>query len=64
MITMNNATITIININTFSGSIPTGHDLVVFEEGNPNSALVLYGFDEVGMFDSALNNPIYGFAQS
>ena len=53
--------ITIIDINTFSGAIPTGKDLVVFEKGNPNSALVLYGFDEVGMFDSEFKNPTYGF---
>ncbi len=54
--------IEIINIKTFSGSIPTGKDLVVFEKGNPDSALVLYGFDEVGMFDSQLKHPVYGFA--
>jgi len=61
---MNNTTITTININTFTGSIPTGHDLVVFEKNNPSSALVLYGFDEVGMFDLQFKNPTYGFAKN
>lgn len=56
--------ITTIDIKTFNGSIPTGKDLVVFEKNNPASALVLYGFDEVGMFDHQFKNPIYGFAQS
>ena len=55
--------ITIIDINTFTGSIPTGQELVVFEKGNPSSALVLYGFDEVGMFDAQFENPTYGFAK-
>ena len=54
--------ITIIDIVKFQGSIPTGQDLVVFEKGNPDTALVLYGFDEVGMFDSEFSNPTYGFA--
>ena len=49
------------NINTFTGTIPMGEDLVVFEKGDPESALVLYGFDEIGMFDSDFKNPTYGF---
>jgi len=49
------------NINTFAGTIPVGENLVVFEKGDPESALVLYGFDEIGMFDSDFSNPTYGF---
>ena len=49
------------NINTFTGMIPPGEDLVVFEAGDTESALVLYGFDEIGMFDSDFKNPTYGF---
>ena len=49
------------NINAFVGTIPVGEDLVVFEKGDPESALVLYGFDEIGMFDSDFTNPTYGF---
>ena len=41
--------------------IPPGEDLVVFEKGDTESALVLYGFDEIGMFDSDFTNPTYGF---
>ena len=50
------------NINTFEGSIPSGFDLVIAEENNVvDSAMVLYGFDEVGMFDAEFTNPVYGF---
>ncbi len=49
------------NINTFTGTIPMGEDLVVFEKGDPESAWGLYGFDEFGMFDSDFTNPTYGF---
>ena len=55
------------NIHTFSGGIPTGTDLVVFEKENPPSEshpmLVLYGFDEIGLFDSSFKNPVYGFCK-
>lgn len=50
------------NINTFKGTIPDGYELVVHEkDGNVKDGFVLYGFDEVGMFDSDVNNPIYSF---
>ena len=50
------------NIKTFEGSIPSGFDLVIAEENNVvDSAMVLYGFDEVGMFDDEFVNPVYGF---
>jgi len=50
-----------INPNTYEGVIPSGCDLVVTENGDINSALTLYGWDEVGMFDSEFTNPTYGF---
>lgn len=50
-----------INIKTYEGIIPKNYDFVVTENGNVNEAYVLYGFDEIGDFDSILNNPIYGF---
>ena len=53
------------NIRTYQGGIPSGYDLVVYEDGDEetiiNSAATLYGFDEVGMFDSDFENPKYGF---
>lgn len=43
-------------------SIPKGMDLVVGERGAVReTALVLYGFDEIGEFDSDFINPVYGF---
>ena len=50
-----------ININTYQGSIQG--DLIVYEKnGDPDEGFVLYGFDEVGMFDSEFNTPQYAFA--
>ena len=42
-----------INIDTYEGEIPRGHDLTVYEKGtNPSdTGCVLYGFDEVGLYD-------------
>ena len=61
-------TIKKINIETFEGNIPMGYDLVIFEEKesdlimNPKStARILYGFNEVGLYDSEFTNPTYGF---
>lgn len=53
--------IDIIDMDSFEGSIPPGKDLVVFEEGNPDSAIVLYGFDEVGLYGRDFKKPKYGF---
>ena len=51
-------TFTEIDVNTYSGNVPTGTDLVVAESGDvEETALVLYGFDEIGMFDNEFNNP-------
>lgn len=51
-----------IDINTYRGSIPSGKDLVIAEKGNEeDTALVLYGFDEVGDMDGDFKQPVYGF---
>ena len=55
--------------NNYEGTVPTGTDLVVVElddvlNGSFESALVLYGFDEVGSFTETtmeIVNPVYGF---
>ena len=49
------------NINEFVGSIPKGHEMVVFEKGDTSTALSLFGFDEIGQFDHLFKNPQYGF---
>jgi len=53
--------ITVIDIDTFTGSIPAYSDLIIFEQGQPELALALNGFDEVGLFDHQFANPTYGF---
>jgi len=51
------------DINKFKGAIPTGMDLVVYEKGYlPDDGYVLYGFDEIGMFDDVLHQPAYCFS--
>ena len=51
------------DIHKFTGEIPVGMDLVVYERGHlPNDGYVLYGFDEVGMFDDVLHQPAYCFS--
>jgi len=34
---------------------------VVMEKGKPETAMVLLGWDEVGLFDSEFTNPVYAF---
>jgi hypothetical protein len=51
-----------INPQTYEGTVPTGYDLVIAEEGHIlESALILYGFDEINLFKNDFTNPIYGF---
>lgn len=51
-----------IDIGKFKGSVPSGYDFVIAEERDIiNSACVLYGFDEVGLFDHEFSKPVYGF---
>ena len=46
------------------GTIPTGFDLTVYEQGTPpEDGMVCYGFDEVGMFDSEFQTPVYAFVK-
>ena len=50
------------DIHKFTGEIPVGMDLVVYEKGYlPDDGYVLYGFDEVGMFDDVFHQPTYCF---
>lgn len=49
------------NIAEFVGRIPEGHELVVFEKGDESTAMSLFGFDEIGSFDSMFQCPQYGF---
>ena len=57
--------ITNIDINTFNGSIPPAHDLVVYEKGGEAlDGFTLYGFDEVGMFEGDFLVPQYCFMSS
>jgi len=54
--------IVIEDINKFVGKIPTDHDLICYEKGtDPMDGLVMYGFDEVGMFDGEFKTPAYAF---
>ena len=54
--------IKIADINKYQGGIPAGYELVIYEDGEVvNSSAVLYGFDEVGLFDHDYQNPKYGF---
>lgn len=50
----------------FTGSVPDGYELVVVEQGRAkkgdySKAIVLYGFDEIGIFDSNFDKPTHGF---
>ena len=49
------------NINAFVGGIPSGHELIVMEKDKVDTAMTLFGFDEIGMFDNMFKNPQYGF---
>ena len=51
------------NINEFVGRIPVGHELVVMEKGEINTAMTLFGFNEIGMFDNEFVNPQYAFLE-
>lgn len=51
------------NINEFVGRIPTGHELIVMEKDEIDTAMTLFGFDEIGMFDDMFVNPQYAFLE-
>ena len=48
-------------METYSGGIPSGFELVEYEEGTDpvKDGFILYGFDEVAMF--GLKNPQHAF---
>lgn len=51
-----------IHVASWDGPIPDGHVLVVHERtGTPDDGYVLYGFDEIGLFDSAFTAAAYSF---
>ncbi len=51
-----------IDVNSYKGFIKG--ELVVAEQGNElNTALVLYGWDEVGLYNHEFINPVYGFIE-
>ena len=57
-------TIDIPSIDSYVGTIPEGFDLTVYEQGTPpEDGMVCYGFDEVGMFDSEFQTPVYAFVK-
>ena len=51
------------NINAFIGSIPSGHELIVMEKDKVDTAMTLFGFDEIGMFDNMFVNAQYAFLE-
>ena len=51
------------NINELVGRIPPGHELIVMEKGEVDTAMTLFGFDEIGMFDNMFANPQYAFLE-
>lgn len=54
----------VIDIESWTGTIPPNHDLVIHErDGDPDDGYVLYGFDEVGLFDHEFNNPVYSILE-
>lgn len=55
-----------INLRDENGMIPVGSELAVIDrkdlmQDDLDQALILYGWDEVGMFDSEFDLPVYGF---
>lgn len=53
-----------IDIDKWTGDWPNGHDLVIHERGaDPDDGYVLYGYDEIGLFDFDFTNPAYSFVK-
>lgn len=51
------------DINKYKGGIPSGYDLVIYSDGDYHmkDACILYGFDEIGLFEDEYVDPKYGF---
>tara|TARA_R110000824_G_scaffold333740_1_gene520286 strand:+ start:37 stop:228 length:192 start_codon:yes stop_codon:yes gene_type:complete len=56
-----NMKFTEIDMATYKGGIPNGSELVIAEGGDIDSAMILYGFDEVDTFPHGFKNPVVGF---
>ena len=60
----NNMKFTQINMATYKGGIPFGSELAIAEsvrgEADLDSAMVLYGFDEVDDYAPEFKNPVVG----
>ena len=55
-----------IDLKSENGMIPVGSELAVIDrkylmKDDLDQALILYGWDEVGMFDHEFDLPTYGF---
>ena len=55
-----------IDLRNENGMIPVGSELAVIDrihlmKDDLDQALILYGWDEVGMFDHEFDLPVYGF---
>ena len=52
------------DIDLYEGVIPAGYNFIIYEkEESPENGYFLYGFDEVGRFDSEFTNPAYAFVR-
>ena len=55
-----------INLSNDNGMIPVGSELAVIDrkdlmKEDLDQAMILYGWDEVGLFDFEFDLPVYGF---
>jgi hypothetical protein len=55
-----------IDLRSENGMIPVGSELAVIDrkdlmKDDMDQAMILYGWDEVGMFDADFDLPVYGF---
>ena len=55
-VTYDGDTYTEVDINKVDGRM---NEYVVMEKGKPETAYVLYGWDEVGLFDHEFTHPVY-----
>jgi hypothetical protein len=56
--------INIFDPNTTEELDASGAEIVVFEkDGNVDDGLILYGFDEIGMFEDEFTNPVYAIVR-
>jgi len=54
------------NIDTFEGTMPTGYELIEYQEGTDpeENGMVLYGFDEIYMFADLFSKPKHCFVRN